>query len=300
MRKMRKILGFLIILTFAALVSNAQKLSQIRISEISLWQGIQSYDFQSMSDETFNQFVPSAILEPDNIEEFTSSSFYIGTPLQSNYVGINAGFKFLDGEKQQYRANPILKLGFIYGTTTLFTSSQQNSEFTPLDTLSSSTSDEVIYKGLETNFDYYRSYQFEQFGINSELLYRYNPNGRWSLIGGFAFKTLFSGNTHTTELFTQSTNKLYKFDSGGTINGGYYNGSDSFNIEEHQNKSNIHMFVSIPLGVDFRIAKKNQFWNKIHLWVDFQPGLNIFIIPETETMAFGKVLINSGIRVDIR
>jgi hypothetical protein len=41
---------------------------------------------------------------------------------------------------------------------------------------------------------------------------------------------------------------------------------------------------SIPLGVNFRIARKEKsFFNKVYLWGELNPGLEVQIVPDDKT-----------------
>ncbi|MGB0807307.1 MAG: hypothetical protein ACPGRC_11500 [Salibacteraceae bacterium] len=39
----------------------------------------------------------------------------------------------------------------------------------------------------------------------------------------------------------------------------------------------------IPLGLDFRIANKSEFWQRVHLFYEMRPSLEMISIPELST-----------------
>lgn len=296
---MKRTYLFLLIIIISNSILFGQEARRIEISEISIWQGLQTYNFEAFSNENFDNLFGESVLQPENISEYSSSAFFWGMPLQTTFFGANVGFKFFDENKKLFKSNPVLTVGITYGETNMFASHASNSEFVHTDTLVSISGAETWYKGVSTYYSYDRKYSFDQLGLNVGIIYRYNPDGRWALLGGFNLKTLFSFNSTVTETYSVNTHDTYEYEPNAYVSLGYSNYDNISSSETHKTRLNTTLIMSMPLGLDFRIGKKNLFWKRIHITVGAQPSFNMFYIPEIGTIVSGNLIINSGLRLEI-
>lgn len=290
---------FCLIICFVSAVFS-QKYTKFRLGDVSLWTGIQTYDFLALDDYTFSKFVSQPELRPDDFDDYNWSDHFWGRPLQTTFLGVKFGFNIINKDRSEYKLNPTFNLGLSYANTTLLASDANNSEYVVTDSLISTSGLEVWYKGIQTNYHYERSYEFEQIGLNAELLYRYNPDGRWAFYGGLSVNVFFSINSRATENYSYNSYEVYRTQNNSQFTM-YNNNLDYLNETKiHQTKLNFSLIASLPLGIDFQIAKKNPFWNKIHLLVGAEPTLNMFLIPEIGNIISANVLVTSGLKIDVR
>jgi hypothetical protein len=193
--------------------------------------------------------------------------------MTNNTFTVNLGLQFYDSEKQTYKSNPQLNIGVSFMGATILNASYFKEEKVRFDTLSSLNSAYVVYMD-STRFQSYRmEYLFQQIWINTSLIYRTQPNARWSLYSGAGVSVLTSLMSATHIFYYKHELISYSFPNSAN----YYSTQrlpenyENFN-EIHANKTNLSAFAYIPLGVDFRIAKKNEFWRKMHLVMEMQPA----------------------------
>jgi hypothetical protein len=53
----------------------------------------------------------------------------------------------------------------------------------------------------------------------------------------------------------------------------------------------------LPLGVDFRIGNKRDFWKRIHLFYEARPSINMTAIPELRTITNASIFHGLGVKV---
>ncbi|HPS71758.1 MAG TPA: hypothetical protein PLM70_05865 [Bacteroidales bacterium] len=74
----------------------------------------------------------------------------------------------------------------------------------------------------------------------------------------------------------------------------FYDNYDGTSESEMINNNNNFGFSAyIPLGVDFRIGKKRDFWKRIHLFYELRPNINVTYIPNLRSIT--NTSINHGI-----
>jgi hypothetical protein len=237
----------------------------------------------------------------NDFTEFSQSSSYSNITSNDNIFSINLGLLFYNCEKKDYNANPKLNIGITFNSGSTVNAYYYRNQSFRFDTLSSPTSTNVIYLDSVTNESYRMNYFFEQIGINTNLIFRTQPNARWSIYSGFGVSATASLRTETHISYYLSKNMYYVFPGTGSTSSFSSNNDDTFESydEIHANKTNVSCFAYIPLGIDFRIAKKNEFWNKMHLVMEMQPGLAIDYIPELGTTTYGVFRANFGLRIEI-
>jgi hypothetical protein len=204
------------------------------------------------------------------------------------------GLQFGDKQKTTYKKNPILRLGLTYlGGKTMY-SIKNKVETYAYDTLVSLQTgqqyfiDSVSYRQIRTHYSY------EQLLIDAALLYRTNPSARWSLsigVGGMAgFSLKANANISYSKSEQVSTPRGINFYNQ------YYGFSQS---EILKSNTNMGLSAYIPMGIDMRIANKNTFWNKIHLFYEVRPTIGVLKIQQLPTIVQSSIQQGFGIKVAI-
>jgi hypothetical protein len=292
------VLAILIAATIS-LFAQENKQPKIRISELGIYQGMYSGYYTDASLTDFYRLAPASELLKNDFSGFSKSSNNYES-ITDNTFSVNLGLQFYDKEKQTYKSNPQLNIGVTFTGATILNASYILDEKVRFDTLTSLNSSYVVYMDSTKYQSYRMEYLFQQIGINTSLIYRTQPNARWSLYSGAGVSVLTSLMSATHIYYYKHELITYSFPNSAN----YYSTQrlpedyENFN-EVHTNKTNLSAFAYIPLGVDFRIAKKNEFWRKMHLVMEMQPGLAIDYIPEIGSHFYGTFRGNFGVRVEI-
>jgi len=132
------------------------------------------------------------------------------------------------------------------------------------DTLTSSQTGQQTFIDTSYSRSYHMNYSDQQIRLDGAMIFRMFPEKRWSLHAGLGASIGMSYRASTSiELWESSYNS--------TGNYGYGTGTN----ESFKNKNSLGAALYIPLGVDFCIGKKREFWMPFHLYSETRPSLNI-------------------------
>jgi hypothetical protein len=70
--------------------------------------------------------------------------------------------------------------------------------------------------------------------------------------------------------------------------------------ETFENKGGFGFGVYAPLGIDFQVGKKREFWMPVHLYMELRPGFNINQIAGLGTSFSAGNFSNIGLRFQIK
>lgn len=203
---------------------------------------------------------------------------YDSDPYLDEGAGLfEAGIGMLPFRKAD-RNGPELRLGFLYAGRNELSGYFSRTTRTPYDTLASSQTGEVYYIDSVHRSTYAVQYSAERFGLNASLTWR--TKGRWSVYGGVG---LAGG------LLMNARTEVYRsiFDSvDGPSSGpgeGFYGRYNNAASESFRNGTGWWVSLYAPIGLDFRIARKGEFWGRMHLYTEFRPQLVFQGTPELGT-----------------
>jgi hypothetical protein len=54
----------------------------------------------------------------------------------------------------------------------------------------------------------------------------------------------------------------------------------------------------VPIGVDFRLGKKNEVLRKMHLFFELRPTISVLTIPETKTYVYPSMQNCVGLKFE--
>jgi len=142
-------------------------------------------------------------------------------------------------------------------------------------------------------------YSSEKLRLDVALIFRTRPEARVSMFTGFGVNSgvsLMAWTEITKEIDarTETDNSFVATSSSGT-----YIMANSFKSEKFTNQSDFDLFAYVPIGVDMRFGRKNNFWRSLHLLFELRPGINYYSIPELGDNARGCIQIGLGIRSSI-
>jgi len=268
----------------------------ICISEFYIQTGLlfERVEHGSLSD--FKKLANQSVLLNNNLADYNNFS---GSILQANtFLSVMVGIKFRNKEKTNYRTNPVLRLGISYFSSSQLSGALGNSERNTYDSLTSGQTGQKVYLDSVTRSFYGMYYTSDQLRLDGSIIFRTNPEARWSLFTGIGFNVGFSINSNTDVYYSKFEDKQLR-NPDGSINfsshSSYYSENNG-KSERFRNKTNIGFSTFIPMGIDFRIGKNSEFWKRIHLFYELRPGINITSIPELQTITTGSLQHGFGLK----
>lgn len=262
--------SFILPMMFAILTASA-KSTPLRTTE---WSGM-----EFRLDGTL--CLPQAdVMRKRTVKKLAVKDVYLMFKGHHNF-SFNIGMNIVD-KKKNIRRNPKFKTGVSYFSVAGATHTLPETERKPYDTLISTQTGEAIHIDSVTTRTSFMTYKSEQLRLDASIIYRTNPQERWSFFAGagiavgWAFSTFasiyYSVNKHTQNADNNST---YSAFSSTDIN---------FRSEIFSSRKGFGASAGIPMGIDWRVGRKNEFWKQVHVYYEFRPGVNITSIPEVATI----------------
>ena len=272
-----------------ALLSWGSSQAQLSFEGIYLQNGA-FYGAGKGSVSDFQTLAPQSILLQQDLSAYQAYPVMNFTfPGQSQSLSV--------GLKMAKLPNATLRLGLMH-------TNQQNAlaiggsytETFRIDTLTSSQTGEQIFVDSFSTHSYNASYSQEQLRLDASLLFRYNADKRWSFYGGIGANFGLSYNAQTNvNQYVSPYGSGYGY---GLFNDMVYNGTHT--QETFETKSGFGFGVYAPLGVDFQVGKKRDFWMPIHLYMELRPGFNVNQIAGLGTSFSAGNFSNIGLRFHIK
>lgn len=203
---------------------------------------------------------------------------------------VQMGLKFRNKEKTDFR-NSTLRVGLVGTDGVSFGSTLYKANTFHYDTLISQKTGAQYFVDSQSYSSYSMNYQSTNLLLDVALIYRSNSSKRWSLFGGFG---IAAGASITA-------NGIVRKDQYNTVDNGFANQSGTIKNnnqrEVFKGSKNILVSAYLPLGVDFKISRKNNFFNKIHLFYEMQPSLVYAKVDKFGSFANLQVLNSLGTRI---
>jgi hypothetical protein len=127
----------------------------------------------------------------------------------------------------------------------------------------------------------------KQLRLDAALIFRTNESARWSLYAGVGASL-----GYTIESTTRIDYTVENVDRPKSKE----NTIDSRQTEIFENKNYLTSSIYAPLGIDFRIGKKREFWKHLHLTYELKPSINFVAIPEIKTVTVVGMVSTGGLR----
>ncbi|UTW67480.1 hypothetical protein KFE94_05040 [bacterium SCSIO 12643] len=268
---------------------HAQK---IKVSEVTITPGVYSEGNPSATVNDFYALAPNSQLLPGSLNGYKT----YGSSNNGGFTSsILLGFQFLNKDQNEYKANPLLRVGVTFKSGDVISASIFKETRTTIDTLISQSNgqkyplDSISYEAYGLN------YHSQQIKLDASLIFRTNPKSRWYLFGGF-------GGTIGTSINNKTTINYHQFNYSSPENEDVLflpNNPRNHNSQNESfvNQNSMVYSIYVPLGVDFRISNNNEFWKRIHLFYEMQPTINFTPVPELRTFTNMAFQNNLGIKV---
>jgi hypothetical protein len=239
-------------------------------------------DFQTLAPQ-------SMLLQQDLTAYQTYPAMNFNFPGESQSLSV--------GLKMAKLPNATLRLGLMHTNqrNALSTGGSYTETFR-VDTLTSSQTGDQFFIDSFSTHSYNANYSQEQLRLDASLLFRYNADKRWSFYGGIGANFGLSYNAQT-----QIHQRVSPY--GDNYGFGLFNDiflAGTHEQETFENKGGFGFGVYAPLGVDFQVGKKRDFWMPIHLYMELRPGFNVNQIAGLGTSFSAGNFSNIGLRFHLK
>lgn len=274
-----KKLAFCFLFVSTALLAQ-EKSSNIQLTEAQVLLGSNMYTVETMTLSDFQTLAPNSSILAKDFTGF-SQSMYTSVYGNSAYTGL-LGLSFKN------KPNPVLRIGLGYSTRTLGTGSSSRYESFHYDTLTSTQTGQQIFLDSTHSQYVYGAYQSTYLSLDASLIFRTKPAARWSIYGGVGLNFGMAFNSFLT---------LDYNDEHYASSGNYDQSNWSHEQERFTQKSHLASTIYIPMGLDFRLGKKSEFLNRLHLFVETRPSMTITSIPSFKTLLTPNISNSLGLRI---
>jgi hypothetical protein len=287
----------LVVTSACALAQESQspKIRSVIIHDFYVQLGLHTQFEQNGTLEDFRFLAPRSDLLMGDFTGYDQSSGNITST--TSIFSMKLGLDFANKDKTAYRKNPQLRLGLSYFTGSGISGGLTRTDRKPYDTLTSGQTGQAYCVDSVSTKTYYLNYTSQQIRFTASVNFRTNPQARWSLYAGIGISAGMSLHTETDISYINDKYTEVLFENGNnytTMPWQPENKTQSFG-----NRNNFGFSAFIPMGIDFRLGKKNEFWKHIHLFYELGPGLNINVIPELGAITNASLQHGLGLKVSI-
>ena len=273
--------------------SATKKIRRIRIHELYAQPGLTIEKDRTISLDDFKKLNASSSLLNADYSGFNSnySSYLSANPSFSALIGL----QFRNKDKTAYKTNPTLRIGIFAGAGVNLNTSFSNETRTPADTLVSAATGESFYLDSVKSEYVDISYRSQQLKLDVSLVLNIHPQKRWSYFYGLGCNAGFS----STSYIDFRKNESSRID--GEIFGSPlydYSGGSGFS-ERIPQQTNFGFSIYAPLGINFRVGKKNGKWEHIFIYYEMRPTINITSIPNLYVITSSALQQGLGMRFNL-
>ncbi len=240
----------------------------------------------------FQKINPKSVLLNENMQGYTSSIGFVGSAGPA--FNANLGFNIANKERTEYKSNTQLRVGITFSEI-IMSNYLYKTDRKRADTLTSNQTGQTTYSDSVTHRSYNMDYKNQQLRIDVSIIYRTNPAARWSFFGGLGIDAGGSIMAYTDVRFSEystlePTNNTYN---------SYGNTNFADRTERIVNKNSYGYSAYLPMGIDFRVGKKKEFFKQLHLFFETRPFVNCTYIPELGSVNSVGIKNGLGLRVTI-
>ncbi len=230
---------------------------------------------------------------PDNLTAYSVEGGYSGSGLFSLQLGWIKKSK----KTNDYNNNRIFRLGIDFYTPSIMNYSYRNEKIARIDTLTSSQNGSSYYVDSVITDYYNAAYNSSVLQVTFSAIYSTSQAHQVALYGGLEGALGITFNNYTNiSYYTDFSNRITLANNVSTYEQSRYN--VVFNsAETFRNKTGFTAALGVPLGIDLRLGKKREFWEKLHLFSEVTPYISLFYVPELFTHTITGIKTRFGLRV---
>jgi hypothetical protein len=264
----------LLFASFACISAPAES-GKLKISEAHVLSGGGGTTTVDGSFSDFRYLAPESRILARDFSGFEPSMYFAAD--RNSFQSLQLGFR------TDKLPQAVLRIGVSNVIQSgLMTRSGFLSESFPYDTLVSSQTGDVFFVDSTYIQQYDFRYGNRQLRLDVNLLYRLHPERRWTLQGGIGLTAGFSYAASTVLQYSAgeggSPGWNY-YDSPGYMPWGYRDDAGEREVEKFDGPNGFGAGVYVPLGIDFRVGKKREFWKPIHLYFETRPSIQFNSVP---------------------
>lgn len=287
------VISLLFSFSISAQEEKQKTVKRINIYDVCLWDG-QFLERSTISSlHVFRELAPESVLLKNDFTNYSTLRLLnlTNNPMYSAFFGI----KLRNKEKTAYKTNSHLRIGLSYFSGTSLTYTIYKSDRKTYYTLINAG--QTTYFDSVTTKSYNMFYSSEQFRLDGSLIYHTNPQSGWSLFSGIGITAGFSINAATSIYYSHDEKTEARNSTSSNSSPPLIFDFEDMKSEKFRNKNNFGSSVFIPMGIDFRIGKKKEFWKRIHLFYEARPGVNITFIQKKQFAANASLQHGFGLRI---
>lgn len=230
---------------------------------VHLASGGSSIDDRQLLISDFRKLLVGTVFSEEDLGAYRQNSYSWGGSGRSRAVVLGIGIHPFRNDE---RSGPELRMGFTYVGGTAGRLGYDRTERYVLDTLMSSSTGMVFLVDSTFTSRYDMGHDAERFGLDASLIFRSSGRSRWSVYGGVGLGVGARFNARTW------VNKAEE----GVVN--YPGTSARFEMlatryEQVDNSGGVWVAFHAPIGVGFRLSKRNNLLGRMDLYLEGRPGM---------------------------
>jgi hypothetical protein len=220
----------------------------------------------------------------------------------SEYFQLNLNFSVHGKNGKKLRGNPLLRMGFSYVPNMNNTLDFHTSNTFAYDTIYTTFQGVTSKQAVDSIVDNYKSFSVmsDRLRFNSSMLWQTNPSKRWCFFGGIG-----AGIGFTLSSILQIKDSQFNYFVRTSNENDFF--LPEFNLPRYHSEHITNQRVNgwfdatffIPIGVDFRWGKKENFWHHVHQFIEYSPTLWIQHTKQINTQFAFASTINFGCRITL-
>ncbi len=249
-------------------------------------------------------------IQPEELERFydlSNEEGYLRTNAPRSSLinvarssGFSVGIGLRGNEKFQYGIKPEWRLSAFFSSTSLASYGANNEEYTPFDTLTSSQTADVIYVDSVVTRNWELMINQATVGLRADYIGTLQAGSLWQFYAGVGLSTGFIVSTNSNFFYSEFSYAAARDNDLISYNFGRSNADDDRSYEKgRRNSSGFIGTVNFPMGVNFQLGKKREFWKRMGLNFEFNPFVSAGSISELGTTFNSGTTFLGGIRVKI-
>ena len=256
--------------------------NKTQVSEVYVQPGMYFGQSPTLTLDDYKTLAPGSTLLTNDFSTYDSHDNYGVTGNFAFAMAVGITFKNKNGDAP--KRNPVLRIGVTYNSVSLDGLSYSKEERFAHDTLTSSQTGEMFFIDSIAYSGYNMNHKYDQLSVDASVLFRTNPEARWHLFGGIG-ATVGMSLISKTEISFYESNSIEDVEKDYDSYGGKFNKyHDDYNVDgitETYRNDNVYGFSGyVPMGVDFRISNKNEFFKNVHLYYEVRPKVSYTMVPE--------------------
>lgn len=265
------------------------------VSDVFVLGGFQVERDYAMGLLQWRSLLPTSELLKNDLSGYTRGRGLFRDLARAGLFSAHATLR-LGGPAREKRSGAYLRAGVSYQAHSGSSTSLSRYDRVPYDTLTSSQTGNITLVDSVFSSRYDISHSYQQLMLDASLIFMKEFPLRWALYGGAgaAVGAAFGGVGRVEYHEDRYVSPSY---GSGSYSGGF--GIDPYQEEEIRTKDDLVVVLYVPLGVSYRLGRRNAFWRALNLCYEMRPSLSLGGVPEVQPgprTAWGHLF---GLRVDL-